>query len=132
MQYNLDTNIIIDLLKEEKITLLKIKNLAKEGAVFAINPIVLSELYKGAYLSQKQEENVTSINEIAENIDFLEFTKETSKIFGEKYAILKRKGKVTSEADLMIASITIAHERTLLTKNGKDFKNIEGLKLLEI
>jgi len=133
MRYCLDTNVIIDILNNEQKVIDKLKNLQETEKIDAtINPIILAELYKGAFLSNKHEENVRIIKEFTENVEFLEFNKKASFIYGKKFAELKKKGKITQECDLMIASICIANNQTLITLNEKDFKNIEGLNMLSL
>jgi predicted nucleic acid-binding protein len=50
------------------------------------------------------------------------------------YRELKKKGKLKSEGDLLIASFCIAYDLKLWTKNIKDFEIFEkyGLKMLKI
>jgi len=120
----LDTNIIIDLFRGK----LSLKNSQEE---YAITPIIACELYKGAYPEVRKHE-AAQIDELLSYTTFLEFNAEACKIFGELYAELCKKGKQTSDADLMIASICKSHDVTLVTSNKKDFENIPGLKLLAV
>ncbi len=130
MKYCIDTNILVEMSRgNQKIkTQLEIYNPEK----ICINPIIILELSKGAYLSNRQKEALEFIEELSKEIDLLSFTEETYKIYGKKYAELKKQGKQTQEFDLIIASICITHDATLITLNGKDFKNIEGLRLIEL
>ncbi len=46
-------------------------------------------------------------------------------------AELQKKGQKTQEIDLLIGSIVLANDFTLITKNKKDFQNISRIKLIE-
>lgn len=130
MRYSLDTNIIIDFLNGNKEIIEKIERLEQTNEEFSITPIALSELYKGAFLNNKQEETIKIIENFLNSVAISGFQKEACKIFGEKYAELKKIGKITEEADLIIASICIAENDTLITRNYKHFRNIKGLRII--
>ncbi|MDP3729011.1 MAG: type II toxin-antitoxin system VapC family toxin [bacterium] len=132
MGYSLDTNIIIDLLDGNKEVSEKIEKLENENKGFSITPIVLSELYKGAFLGNKKEETLLLIENFLKSVTLLRFEKEACKIFGEKYAELKKIGRITEESDLIIASICMTENEILVTRNYKHFKNIKGLKVLAV
>lgn len=130
MLYCLDTNIIVDFFQNEKSILQKMQELEQQQVSFAITPVILCEMYKGAYLGSRQKERVELIEALLKTTKILEFTKQASDIFGQKYAELQKLGKQTQEFDLMIASICIAHNAILITRNKKDFSNIKELKFV--
>jgi tRNA(fMet)-specific endonuclease VapC len=49
--------------------------------------------------------------------------------FGIEHAGLLRKGIVVDPADLMIASVALVHDLTLVTHNTADFQQIPNLRL---
>ena len=130
MLYCLDTNIIIDLFRNDLNVKRKLEELEQQQVTFCLNPIVLCELWQGAYLAPQQKNPKDLIIKFLETITMLDFTGESCHKFGEIYADLQKKGKQTQEPDLMIASICIAHNAILVTRNNKDFANIKGLKFV--
>ena len=48
---------------------------------------------------------------------------------GAKFAQLRRQGVRVGTLDLRIASIAIANDATLLTRNLKDFTRVPGLRV---
>lgn len=128
MYYCLDTNIIIDFFKNEKQVVQKMQEIEQQEVSVTITPIVLCELFKGAYLGSRQKERVEMVELLLKTVNILEFTKHAADIFGQRYAELQKQGKQTQEADLMIASICIAHNAILITRNHKDFVNIKDLQ----
>ena len=129
MLYCLDTNIIIDILRGDEALRSSVENAINKRNTLCINPIVLSELFKGAYLAEKSHEAVELVEDFMNGVELLDFNEQACRIFGQRYTELKRRGKQTQEADLMIGAISLAHNAVLVTRNEKDFINIFGLKI---
>ena len=127
IKYCLDTDIIIDFIRGDKIIVNKIKNILDSSINF-ITTITLCELFLGAYLSKNPEEEIKKIDILLENTVLATLDKKSSKTFGIKNKELVDTGKVTKVLDLMIASICISNNLTLVTRNKKHFENILGLK----
>lgn len=127
--YCLDSSAVIDWMKGD----VRIKSLLnKFGSVpIFVSTITLCELFKGAHLSNDVEKNLIIVNKIFDYFDILELDNSAAKIYGERYAELKKIGKLTQDFDLLIASICISHSKVLVTKNKKHFENIKGLKIEE-
>lgn len=130
MLYCLDTSIVIDILRGDKSLLSKIEAFINQHAHFCITPIALAELYKGAYLAEKQKEAIKLVEDFTKSVELLDFTESACKVFGQKYLELKTQGRPTQETDLMIGSITLEHGAILVTRDMKDFANIKGLKII--
>lgn len=125
----LDTNIVIDFFRNEPDICKKVEELPEE--LLCTSAIVVSELFKGAFVSRNPEKSVQEVENYVDVCEFIDFDDNSCRIFGKRYTELQKLGKMTQELDLMIASICIAHNTTLVTRNGKDFKNIRGLKVIE-
>jgi tRNA(fMet)-specific endonuclease VapC len=128
MQYCLDTNIAVDFFRNDSCIVQRMQELEEQNVRFVITPITLSELWRGAYLAPRSEAPIKLVEDLLQRVELLGFTGEACKVYGERFAELKKKGKQTQDFDLMIASISIAHNMVLVTRNEKDFKNIKGLK----
>lgn len=130
MIYMLDTNVIIDIIRGSTLLRAKAESLSRDENSFCINPIVLSELFRGAYLSADTKSAITLIEDITHSFELLDYNESSCRIYGERYSELKKQGKPTQEFDLIIGCIAIAYNATLITKNAKDFTNIRGLKVI--
>lgn len=126
--YCLDTNIMIDILCHDKSVQTQVGLFP--SSQISTTPISACELFRGAFLSRKAHENVSMVKEFLGNITILEFTLEAAMLYGKWYSELKAIGKLTQEADLLIASIAMAHQATLVTRNKKDFAHVPGLDIL--
>lgn len=126
--YLLDTNICIYLLNGNK----KIEKKIEKTGIFsiAITYTVLSELYYGAFNSERPDDNVGRIDEFRKNLTVLKENVDSSKYFGRIKSELKSKGNLIDDFDILIASIALANDCTLVTNNEKHFKRIKELSIL--
>ena len=101
------------------------------GDELFITPITLCELYRGVFLSWNPEKDRFLVKRLLERIHLLNFDLPACEIFGETYKLLRQSGKLTQDGDLMIASICISNNATLVSRNKRHFENIKGLKVEE-
>ena len=117
-----DTNIIIEILKNKKEIVDKIKSIGIER--IAVSCITVMELYYGAL----NKDELTEIKEYLEAFEFIYINKEISQFAIDligKYA----KSHNLNLPDAFIAATSIKKNVRLYTLNLKDFGYIEGLKL---
>lgn len=95
----------------------------------AIPIIVISELYKGAYCSERIESNLSVLNDFSQMVPVIAFDMDAAKDFGRIQSELKMIGRPTGVMDALIAAIARSRSATLVTHNTKDFENIPGLQL---
>ena len=128
MIYILDTNICIYLLNGNK----KIESKIKSTGIysFAITYAVLAELYYGAYNSGRVRENVSRIDDFKRNLTILQEDAESSRLFGKIKAELKSGENLIEDFDLLIASIALANDCTIVTNNESHFKRIKNLSVV--
>ncbi len=129
MRYCLDSNVIIDVFRGDKNLGVKLE---KYQTSYCITPVILCELYKGAFMAGQSEKALFLINAFEQSAELLPFNAKACRLFGKLYSELRKKGKQTSEADLMIACVAMVHDAKLITRNEKNFKNIPGLKLIAV
>jgi tRNA(fMet)-specific endonuclease VapC len=92
--------------------------------------VVIGELYKGAYRSQKRSQFLQNIQaKILPEFTVLPFDSNTAKIYGQIYAELEEKGQTITHTDSQIASTAIQHDLELVTGNLKHFSRISTLKI---
>ncbi|MBI5025293.1 MAG: type II toxin-antitoxin system VapC family toxin [Nitrospirae bacterium] len=126
-RYILDTDICIYWLKgNENIE----RNIISGGLenVF-ITVITECELFYGAFKSTKKEKNLAVVEDLKKKIRTLHTKEGTSYIYGKIKSELEGKGQILDDADLLIASIAISNNATLVTNNTEHFKRIKDLKI---
>ena len=126
-KYIIDSDILIYFLKGKKEVVEKLSQIPMDNLY--ISRINYTELIYGAYNSARVEQNLKIIEPFLENFKVLEFDKNSSLIFAKEKARLKKQGNIIADMDLMIASISIHNDCSLLTNNLKHFERIQDLKI---
>ncbi len=125
--YCLDTDLVVAFFRKSPEAASKIQEFKASDSELVITSITLCELYRGAFLSLKKDENLALVNNLLERASLLVQDKISCLLFGQDYAFLQKKGIQTQEMDLMIAGICKANNAVLVTRNVKDFRNIPNL-----
>ncbi|MFT5662028.1 MAG: tRNA(fMet)-specific endonuclease VapC [Sulfurimonas sp.] len=126
-KYLIDSDILIYFLKGKQEVVQKLSQIPIDDLY--ISRINYTELIYGAYNSAKINQNLKVIEPFLDSFTVLEFTKESSLIFAKEKARLKKSGNIIADMDLMIASIAIANDCTLISNNLKHFNRIQNLEL---
>lgn len=127
MKYLLDTNICVYWLKGDEHIEQKILSIGLDNV--ALSFVNVSELYYGAYKSQRVDANLTLIRQLTDQLNVVESDEAISELFGEMKATLEKAGTIIDDADLFIAACAKVHGLTLVTNNVKHFRRIKGLRL---
>ncbi|MEX0866373.1 MAG: type II toxin-antitoxin system VapC family toxin [Pirellulales bacterium] len=95
-----------------------------------LSTVVLAELYVWAY----QRSNPTTLlakieSDLLTDVLVLDFDADCAKTFGRVRGHLLQQGLSVSRMDLMIASVALVHDLTLVTHNTVDYRLIPGLRL---
>jgi len=126
-KYLIDSDILIYFLKGKREVVKKLSQIPIDDLY--ISRINYTELIYGAYNSAKINQNLKVIEPFLESFNVLEFTKVSSVIFAKEKARLKKNGNIIADMDLMIASIAIENDCTLISNNIKHFNRVQNLKL---
>lgn len=127
----LDTTFIIDLIKgKDEVAELENQLYEKNEQLTTTAPTVV-EIIRGLHLKNiaRKVNEEEKIEELFSSIEILTLDKESAKEAGKIHANLINKGEDIGLADVMIASICIQNNETLLTRNKKHFEKIEELKI---
>jgi len=127
MKYMLDTDTLIYFLKGKESVVKKLGSLSLDDIATTI--INHAELLFGAYNSLKIKSNINKIEAFLGNIPVVPFCQQSSHIFAEQKAMLKKQGTIVADLDLMIASIAIRNGSILVTNNTKHFIRLKKLKI---
>lgn len=126
MNYLLDTNICIALLKGEDKELVK-KFETCSPSDFHLCSIVKAELLYGAHKSQKVAANLAVLKKFFSQFHSLSFDDAAAEFYGTIRALLTKAGSPIGANDLFIASIAQTNGLTLLTRNPREFIRVPGL-----
>lgn len=119
-----DTNIFIDLMKGDETVSQKLESC---NEVY-ISPVVLAELYFGAYRSANPEKHVSKIASAIQKSRLLKIDATTAEIFVSIKLALFTNGTPIPENDIWIAASAVQHQLPLYTTD-KHFADVAGLLL---
>ncbi len=127
MSYLLDTDICIYWMKNIRSIQDKISQIGWEK-IYICN-ITVAELYFGAYNSHRVAENLIRVQEFIQNIEVIYLDDRAGQKFGELKASLRKMGQPVADFDLLIASIALTKNYSLVTNNTRHYHRIPELKL---
>jgi len=125
----LDTSFLVDLLRGDEEALDALSEIEEEYRDLSTTVVNLLELFRGAYLSDRREENITKVIEIIGNLDTIGIGWETYPVYGALSASLKEKGIQPNEFDVVIAALTLGLDGIIVTRD-QDFRRIPGLEVI--
>ena len=128
MRYLLDTNICIALVHRPE-PILKQRLAQKQPQDLVLCSIVKAELLYGARKSQRVAENLKELAEFFAPFDSIAFDDKAADFYGANRALLAKGGTPIGINDLLIASIALAHDLMVVTRNTSEFMRVPGLRL---
>jgi tRNA(fMet)-specific endonuclease VapC len=128
----IETDVTIDYLRgKDKLIINKILKLIEEGMDLKITQITAAELWYGVYRLNQKEKQISEAKKL--NLFITNFTEiltlndSSSKIYGEICAELDKQGLRVPQFDLLNASIAIANNIRLITRDRNHFPRINDL-----
>ena len=129
MTFFLDTNICIYFLNGNNEHVLN--NLKKHNPKdIRIPAMVKAELLLGALKSKHIKKNKTAVLTFLSPFEIVEFGDKEAIIYSEIRSDLEKRGQIIGPNDLIISSIVLSYDGTLVTNNVKEFKRIHKLKII--
>jgi len=125
--YLLDSNVCIRVLNERVGSNMTQKMAEISPEDIRLCSVVKSELYYGSYKSTRRDRNLALLNRFFSQFVSLPFDDNAASIAGEVRAQLDLAGTPIGSNDLLIASIAISNNLTLVTHNTREFGRINGL-----
>ncbi len=126
--YLLDTNIISELTKEVQNQNV-VKKIFETQKISALSSVTWAEALYGIkrLADGKRKDNLSDfyINTVQSMYEFLDFDIHAASIYSDIKSRLEEVGKIPAELDLQIASVAIANNLILVTRNVQDFIAIQ-------
>lgn len=133
----LDTNVLSELMRAEPDAGVLAWFEQQKAAVFYTTAITRAEILLGIALlpAGKRRESLAAAAELMFEQDFAQRCLPFDQMAAAEYALLVaariRTGRPISTEDGQIAATALCHGMRLATRNGKDFKGIAGLLVLD-
>lgn len=126
-RYCIETSVIIAYLRGKADAVELVNNL--DGEVVS-SFVCLSELFEGIYRVKEREQAREQVLKFFIGLSQIYgLDQEISEQFGKLRAMLKEKGNVIEDMDLLIAATCTAYDLVLVTLNTKHFQRVPNIKL---
>jgi len=125
----LDTNSCVDHLRRGPASDVTAKLAAAVPGSVVLCSVVVAELLYGAHRSVRKGQTLSQVQAFCRNFRSLAFDDLAAEEYGWIRAHLAGMGTPIGPNDLLIASIAIANDLTLVTNNTSEFSRVPGLKL---
>lgn len=130
MNYLLDTNTLIYLMKNKPPAVAQRVNALDETASLAMSFFTYAELLKGAARSTRQDEVLQRLNRLTREIPVIyEVGPSLCEHYAAQFTSLREAGTPIGANDLWIACHALSLQATLVTNNLREFTRIAGLPL---
>ena len=126
----IDTDLLIDLLRNQKQATAFITKLEEKNYILATTAVNIFELHHGAHKSEESEKNLQAINVLISRLSILPFTSKAAQKAGHIYAQLERQGQPIGLRDTFIAAIALTRECSVATRNQAHFSRISDLEII--
>lgn len=123
----IDTNIWIAFLKRDRTILAHLREAPPEEV--RLCSVVRAELLYGARKSQRVHENLRTLETLFSLYESLPFDDLAAHQYGVLRAQLEREGQLIGGNDLLIASIALASDLTIVSRNEREFRRVPGLRV---
>ena len=128
MNYLLDTNICIYLIRHKPTQILKQFSAIKPEDVF-VSAVTVAELQYGVAKSQQPVQNADALDQFLLPLNVLEFDRGSAWHYGRLRAELERGRQVIGSLDMLITAQALWLEAILVTNNERAFDRVPGLQV---
>lgn len=122
-----DTDFVIDLGRKDQKALKKLLEFEKNGESVFTTVVTVAELYHGANRARDKTRALADVKGDLARFSVLDLSYDSAMLWGELAE--KLKSNSIGELDLFIASIALANDQTLITRNKKHFERVPSLNV---
>jgi tRNA(fMet)-specific endonuclease VapC len=127
VDYLLDTDTCVDLLRNVPAVIEKLRTLAPDDC--GISAVSSFELFAGAARAREPRREVQKVQALLDVIEEISFDSDAARRAGALRFELETAGTPIGPYDLLIASQALVLELTLVTANIQEFSHVPGLSL---
>ena len=129
MKVVIDTSIIVEIERKNKLVVEFIKDLINKNADLSISIVTLSEILTGCYLREDYEKASAEAKRVLSQFLWIDMDSKIAEKTAKFLAYLIKKGKIIEYPDIVIAAtFDIIKGNYLLTLNKTHFESIPELK----
>ncbi|MGI8553361.1 MAG: type II toxin-antitoxin system VapC family toxin [Dehalococcoidia bacterium] len=127
MPYLLDSDWVIQALGGRSPAVTELRRLVP--AQVSISLVTIGEVYEGAFDSPNPRAHLRAFGRFWQYYRVLTLTDPIMEQFAKLRALLRRRGEIIPDFDLLLAATALQYDLTMLTFNLRHFQRIPDLKL---
>jgi len=128
MKYLLDTNICIYIIKNQYTEIVhRIESVGVDN--IGVSSITVAEMEFGIAKSSNPKQAESKLYEFLVPFEIYDFNASSARHYGRIRAELTKNGTPIGPMDMLIASIAMANDMTIVTNNVKEFERIGELQI---
>ncbi len=128
MQYQVDTDWVIDHLHRRLEVVRRLEELAPYG--LGISIISLAEIYEGILGADAPQDDEQELLDFLDGVAIIPLDDVICRIFARERSRLRSSGNLIGDLDILIGSTALRHGLTLLTNNRRHFERLHGLSII--
>lgn len=125
----IDTNIISAFMRGDQSVIQKVEKYLRFHRTLSVSVITYYEIIRGL----KALSNINKLNafkQFMSSCEVLDLDSLTAEKAAEIYNVLKKKGALVEDADILIAATAIKNELVVITDNTRHFDRIDNIEVL--
>lgn len=126
----LDTDILVDVLHDQKAALGLVAALEARGEELATTTINVAELYRGAEGEAGPQEALKAVEDLLDRLLEVTLDHAAARRFGVIMAALDRAGRPMPAVDALVAAIVLEGGGRIATRNRRHFARVPGLQVV--
>jgi tRNA(fMet)-specific endonuclease VapC len=125
MQFLLDTDTCIYILKQNELVIARLLSTAREDVMVSV--ITEAELRTGAAKSSSPVKSLHAIENFLRPLTVIDFTSDDAIAYATVRAKLERAGTPIGPLDTLIAAQAVARKLTVVSNNEREFRRVAGI-----
>jgi tRNA(fMet)-specific endonuclease VapC len=121
----LDTDFLVAYLRKDPRAKSKLEQLESLQEPLHTTTINAFELYKGAFKAKDTQRELARVDALLDVFFMLTLDRDSARTAGALYD----KSNLIGESDMLIASIALAINQTVITRNKRHFERVPGLQV---
>jgi tRNA(fMet)-specific endonuclease VapC len=126
----IDTDILIDFLRNKKDAVEFITQLEEKKTILSTTAVNAFELYYGAHKSKQSAQTLQATKKLLDRLVLFPLTPRSAQRAGFIYAELESEGQPIGLRDTFIAAIALTRKCSVATQNTGHFNKIKGLTVI--
>lgn len=129
MPYIIDADFAIQALAGRSPAAAAVRDLSSTG--ISISFVTLGEIYEGAFNSPNPQPRLDTFRRFLSAFDILNLNDPIMERFAEIRALLRRRGEIISDFDIIIGATALHYDLTVLTFNLRHLQRIPDLRVYQ-